>query len=157
MNRRTFMAQSTTAAGACALGVGQSVAAESQEPLPSGARAGNPIAVSTYSFWRFREDSKATMEECIQMAGEMGFDAIELLEIQMHRKDNAYLQSLKRQALVAGLALCGLSTHQTFVSPDAEKRKGQRAADQAKHRAGLRAGHTYRASEHGSLGHEQGF
>ncbi len=41
----------------------------------------------------------------------------------MERKDNAYLQSLKRQALVAGLPLCGLSTHQTFVSPDRDARE----------------------------------
>jgi sugar phosphate isomerase/epimerase len=37
--------------------------------------------------------------------------------------DNAYLQSLKRQAFTAGLDLCGMSTHQSFVSPDADKRK----------------------------------
>jgi sugar phosphate isomerase/epimerase len=34
-----------------------------------------------------------------------------------------YLQNLKRRAFVNGLALCGFSTHQTFVSPDAEVRK----------------------------------
>ena len=57
------------------------------------------------------------------MAGEMGFDGVEILEAQMHRKDNAYLQSLKRQAMRAGLDLCGLSTHQTFLSPKPEVRK----------------------------------
>jgi sugar phosphate isomerase/epimerase len=57
------------------------------------------------------------------MAADMGFDAVEILEVQMHRKDNAYLQSLKRQAIAAGLDLCGLSTHQGFVSPDREERR----------------------------------
>jgi sugar phosphate isomerase/epimerase len=90
---------------------------------PSGARPGNPIAVSTYSFWRFHDDAKLEVGACIDQAAEMGFDAVELLEIQMERKDNAYLQSLKRRAFVNGLALCGLSTHQGFVSPDAAKRQ----------------------------------
>lgn len=89
----------------------------------SGARPGNPIAVSTYSFWRYRADSKLKIEDCIDAAAEMGFDAVEILEVQMERKDNAYLQSLKRRAFVNGLDLCGLSTHQGFVSPDAEERK----------------------------------
>ena len=123
MNRRHFLAQS-----AAATGIGALVASDAQaEPAAGhsgvGPRPGNPIAVSTYSFWRYQADSKLKIEDCLTLASEMGFDAVELLEIQMHSKDNAYLQSLKRQALVAGLALCGLSTHQTFVSPDAEKRK----------------------------------
>jgi sugar phosphate isomerase/epimerase len=53
----------------------------------------------------------------------MGFDAVEILEIQMHSRENAYLQQLKRQAFTAGMDLCGMSTHQGFVNPDAEVRK----------------------------------
>ena len=89
----------------------------------SGARRGNPIAVSTYSFWRYRADARLKIEDCIALAAKMGFDAVEILEVQMHQKDNAYLQSLKRQAFLAGLSLCGMSTHQDFVSPKAEERK----------------------------------
>jgi sugar phosphate isomerase/epimerase len=89
----------------------------------SGARVSNPIAVSTYSYWRFRSDSKLSIERCIELAAETGFDAVEVLEIQMQRTDDAYLRLLRRQALVAGLSLCGLSTHQGFVSPDAEVRQ----------------------------------
>ena len=88
----------------------------------SWAREGNPIAVSTYSYWRFRRDAKLKIEECIDLAAEAGFDAVEILEIQMHRRDNAYMQTLKRQAFLAGLDLCGMSTHQDFVSPSAEQR-----------------------------------
>ncbi|MBN2475566.1 MAG: sugar phosphate isomerase/epimerase [Pirellulales bacterium] len=120
LNRRTFLlSASATAAGAVA-------ATAHAAPSPSGgsgARPGNPIAVSTYSYWRYRADSKLTIEQCIRLAAEMGFDAVEILEIQMHRKDNAYLQLLKRQAFLAGMDLCGMSTHQHFVSPDAEDRR----------------------------------
>ena len=89
----------------------------------SGRRAGNPIAVSSYSYWRFREGAKLPIEECITLAAETGFDALEVLEMQMPRKDAAYLQSLKRQAFLAGMPLCGLSTHQGFVSPNREERR----------------------------------
>jgi len=94
------------------------------EPADADApRRGNPIAVSTYSFWRYRAGARLPIDECIRLAGEMGFDAVEILEVQMHRKDNGYLQSLKRQALLAGLDLCGMSTHQDFVSPEPDERK----------------------------------
>lgn len=83
----------------------------------------NPIAVSTYSFWRFRDDSKLTIEKCIDVAAEMGFDGVEILHIQMEGESNAYLQRLKRRAFVNGLDLCGFSTHQGFVSPDKEVRQ----------------------------------
>ena len=83
----------------------------------------NRIATSTYSFFRFGEESNPTVEECIGRAAEMGFDGVEVLEVQMHRRDNAYLQSLKRRAWGLGLDLCGLAAHQSFLSPDAEVRR----------------------------------
>ena len=129
MNRRDFLLQSTTTAAALpamAMTASSVAAVETSaattEPA-SGARPGNPIGVSTYSFWHFDDAHPVKIEDCITMAGEMGFDGVEILEAQMHRKDNAYLQSLKRQAMTAGLAVYGLSTHQTFLSPDAEIRK----------------------------------
>ena len=128
MNRRDFLIGSA----ATTLGLGGLAAMSPHaqaEPnaaaadSAAGAWRGNPIAVSTYSYWRYRADSKLKIEDCIALAGATGFDAVEILEIQMHRRDNAYLQSLKRQALVAGLDLCGMSTHQDFVSPEAEERQ----------------------------------
>lgn len=122
MRRRSFLAGVGALATGCIAGRFDS--AQSAEPAAAaqGPR-GNRIAVSTYSFWRYRADSKLSIEDCIALAADLGFDGVEILERQMHRKDNAYLQSLKRQALLAGLDLCGLSTHQRFVSPDAELRQ----------------------------------
>lgn len=82
----------------------------------------NRIAVSTYSFWHFR-DEKVPIETCIDKAAAMGFDGVEILHVQMSQKSNGYLQRLKRQAFVNGLDLCGFSTHQSFLFPDREKRK----------------------------------
>lgn len=123
MNRRQFLSRSAVAAGLGAVAADGLRAEPNAARGDSGPRGGNPIAVSTYSFWRYRADSKLKIEECVARAGEMGFDAVEILEVQMRRRDNAYLQSLKRQALVAGLSLCGLSTHQDFVSPDPDERQ----------------------------------
>ncbi|HID78182.1 MAG TPA: sugar phosphate isomerase/epimerase [Planctomycetaceae bacterium] len=120
MNRRQFM----TAAGAgVAASAVAGVEAAGRPEAARGARPGNPMAVSTYSYWRYRADSKLPVDQCIRLAAETGFDAVEILEIQLHRKDRAYLQSLKRQAFLAGMDLCGLSTHQGFVSPDADRRR----------------------------------
>ncbi len=81
------------------------------------------IAVSTYSYWRYRPDTKLSIEECIDLAAEAGFDGVEILHIQMTDESNASLQRIKQRAFRHGLDLCGFSTHQSFVSPDAEVRQ----------------------------------
>ena len=58
------------------------------------------------------------IETCIDEAAEMGFDGVDILLIQMGNQDNAHLQQIKRRALINGLDLCCMSTHQGFVSPD---------------------------------------
>ncbi|MGL4942508.1 MAG: sugar phosphate isomerase/epimerase family protein [Thermoguttaceae bacterium] len=88
----------------------------------SGARTGNPIAVSTYSFWHFA-DQKVSIASCIESAAAMGFDSVEILEVQMSDDEKASPSAIKRQAFCAGLSLCSLSTHQSFVNPDAEVRR----------------------------------
>jgi L-ribulose-5-phosphate 3-epimerase len=133
MDRRRFVAGSTLTvlAAPAAVATGVLAPARSFAAEPSGASlaapaSGNrrtlPIAVSTYSFWRFLDDSKYSIEACVDMAAEMGFDAVELLEMQMDRKDNAALQAIKRRCLLHGMSLCGLSTHQSFLFPDRAKR-----------------------------------
>ena len=128
MNRREFLGNTIKTAGALALSAetgsligltanAESTNQEAEQFVP------NPIAVSTYSFWRFREDSKLDMPKCIDLAAKMGFDGVELLRIQMEDDSDSYLQKLKRQAFVNGLDLVGMSTHQGFVTPDDAERK----------------------------------
>lgn len=81
------------------------------------------IGVSTYSFWQFRNEGLRDVERCLDLAAEMGFDAVEILHRQMTDESGPYLQRLKRRAFVNGLDLCGFSTHQSFVSPDAAERQ----------------------------------
>jgi sugar phosphate isomerase/epimerase len=110
-SRREFL----TACGAA--GVLAAVPAASAEDQPRST-AGNRIAVSTYSFWQFRHKDLRDIEPCIDLAGQWGFDGVEILHRQMESEDKGYLQRLKRRAFVNGLALCGFSTHQGFLSPD---------------------------------------
>ncbi len=123
MNRRQWLG-ATAAAGAAMVSTRLTRAEEKPtEAKAPTANRGNPIAVSTYSFWRYREGAKLEVDKCIDLAAEMGFDAVELLEVQMHTKEPAYLRELKRKALVHGMSLCGMSTHQGFVTPDKDVRQ----------------------------------
>ena len=100
------------AAGSLAL----PVIAQAQEKSSASIR--NRIAVSSYSFWQFRHKDLRDLEQCIDLAGQWGFDGFEILHRQMENEDKGYLQRLKRRAFVNGLDLSGFSTHQGFLSPD---------------------------------------
>jgi L-ribulose-5-phosphate 3-epimerase len=121
MDRRQFLVSSAVAGLGSAAAAAAKVHAAPSAETPATKRA-NPIGVSTYSFWHFT-DQLVKIEDCIAMASEMGFDAVEILEKQMHTKERAYLNRLKRQCLTSGLILSGLSTHQSFMSPKPEERK----------------------------------
>jgi sugar phosphate isomerase/epimerase len=132
VNRRTFVAGSMAVlAGANVASHGSGKAPET----PSSAHRGNPIAVSTYSFWRFKNGLKMPIETCIDEAARLGFDGVDILLMQMDKEDNGYLQMLKRRALVNGLDLCCMSTHQSFVAPDEAKR--QQEVDRTLHQIEL--------------------
>ena len=81
------------------------------------------IAVSTYSYWHFRQP-KYPIEKVIEDAARLGFDGVEILHRQMENEEPAYVNKLKQLAFKHGLGLPMLSIHQDFVSPDeAERRK----------------------------------
>jgi L-ribulose-5-phosphate 3-epimerase len=122
IKRRTFLTRSIAATAALGLTSNSSVTQTSASERKRSRRP-NPIAVSTYSFWRFKENMKLPIETCIDEAARMGFDGVDLLLIQMESEDNSYLQKLKRHALINGLDLCCMSTHQGYVYPDKDKRQ----------------------------------
>jgi sugar phosphate isomerase/epimerase len=127
INRRSFLARSITAAAVgfapCLVEGALAEATDSKDANSTKKLKRNRFAVSTYSFWRFKEGLKLPIETCIDQAADMDFDGVEILGMQMEKETNEYLQNLKRRALINGLDLCGLSIHQGFVSPDKEKRQ----------------------------------
>lgn len=123
MNRRSFLSKSIATTSAISL-LGK---ASAGDPAPvkqeDATLTPNRIAVSTYSFFTFRGGSKLTMPQCIDTAARMGFDGLELLQVQMEDTSDSFLQKLKQRAFVNGIDLCGMSTHQGFLRPDKEYRK----------------------------------
>lgn len=115
-SRRAFLAAA----------VGGAVSAAAARPAVAWqgeAKIRNRIAVSTYSFWQFKNRELRDIEKCIDLAAEWGFDGVELLHRQFQSEDKGYVQNLKRRAFVHGLDLCGFSTHQGFLSPDVATRQ----------------------------------
>lgn len=121
MNRRELVWGSMAAA--VAAGRSSSTAVFAETPALTPLRPPNRIAVSTYSFWQFRETDRPSIEFCIEQAAAMGFDGIDILERQMEKDTPDVLHAIKRCAMINGVDLCCLSTHQGFVSPDEAKRK----------------------------------
>lgn len=112
LSRRSFLA-----AGAAACAAPAACAADARP------KRRNPIGVSTYSFWQFKNNDLRDIEKCIDLAADMGFDAVEILHRQMTDESDATLQRIKRRAFVNGLSLCGFSTHQSFLYPDRAERQ----------------------------------
>jgi sugar phosphate isomerase/epimerase len=129
-HRREFLQWAGVTGTSAALGLAGATATKaiSQDRAGSGDASPehrrNPIGVSTYSFWQFRGE-RLGIPACIDRAAAMGFDGVEILHIQMEDQSQAALQKLKRQAHSLGLALMGFSTHQGFVTPDADLRQSE--------------------------------
>jgi L-ribulose-5-phosphate 3-epimerase len=112
----------TLVAGGAAAGLLSLNWVSGQDGKPAAA-VRNRLAVSTYSFWQFKNRDLRDIEKCLDLAGEWGFDGVEILHRQMENEDKGYLQRLKRRAFVNALDLCGFSTHQGFLSPDESVRQ----------------------------------
>jgi sugar phosphate isomerase/epimerase len=105
-SRREILSSLALSSATCLTGLGH------------GKRHSNPIGVSTYSFWGFQRDEFRDIGKCIDLAAKMGFDGVEILQIQMKDFSPSMLQKIKRQAFMAGVDLMGFSTHQDFVDPN---------------------------------------
>jgi sugar phosphate isomerase/epimerase len=131
-HRRQLLARTAFASAAAAMCAGPSACSAGQteagqteagQALSAGttdahAARRQRFGVSTYSFFKFGGSDNVPVDKCMELAADMGFDGVELLHVQMDGDSTGYLNGLKRKALTLGLDLMGLSTHQTFVSPD---------------------------------------
>ncbi|GAB5442538.1 MAG: sugar phosphate isomerase/epimerase [Fuerstiella sp.] len=119
VSRRSVFGAAAAAGAALFHGSAPKAATASTATSPRRTR----FAVSSYSFWQFKNQDLRSIETCIDLAAEWGFDGVEILEMQMTDTSNPTLQKLKQRAFVNGLDLCGFSTHQGWVSPDAQRRR----------------------------------
>lgn len=119
VSRRSVFGAAAAAGAALFHGSASKASAASTAPSPRRTR----FAVSSYSFWQFKNQDLRSIETCIDLAAEWGFDGVEILEMQMTDTSNSTLQKLKQRAFVNGLDLCGFSTHQGWVSPESQRRR----------------------------------
>jgi L-ribulose-5-phosphate 3-epimerase len=121
MDRRRFLASVPAVAVGSALS-----SAPPQDGASKPPRIKNRIGVSTYSFWAFDREpyhkELRSIEKCLELAADMGFDGVEILQVQMQDTSPAALRKIKSRAFTLGLDLMGFSTHQGFLTPDAQKR-----------------------------------
>ena len=122
-SRRMFLG-----AAAAAVVSGPALAADDEKlhdasPQSQSKPYTNRIGLASYALWQFQHAPLRDLEKNLDLAAQWGFAGLEVLERQMEHRDNASLQKLKRAALVRGLDLYGMATHQTFLTPDPEKRK----------------------------------
>lgn len=126
LSRRSFLAAG--AAGAVSMGLPNVVKANTTANLFSPPASANglkgrlKLAVSSYSYWGFREQ-KDSIETVIDKAASLGIEGVDILHRQLESEDNAYLQQLKKRAFLNGIDLVCLSIHQDFVDPNKEYRQ----------------------------------
>jgi sugar phosphate isomerase/epimerase len=117
LSRRAFLG-----AGVSFVAAGGSTSPLARQAASGGAAAPVRIAVSTYSYWHFR-DERYPVERVIEDAARLGFDGVEILHRQMDDESPAYITRLKQTAFRHGMPLVMLSIHQDFVDPDPAKRQ----------------------------------
>src|SRR5260370_8352957 len=121
-SRRGFLTQAA-AAVALASDSTHYLARESKQPGATSEKPEkrpirvNRIAVSTYSFWQFKNAELRDIEKNIDWAADMGFDGVELLHRQMEKEDNGTLQNIKRRAFRQGLDLHAFPLPHAFLTP----------------------------------------
>lgn len=123
-DRRAFLSTIATAGAAALLGRAPLAAAATE----AAARPRVRLAVASYSYWHFRT-AKVPIETVMDRAAELGAAGVDVLHRQMNLTERApldaagraYLRGLKRHAFHRGLEICCVSTHQSFVQPEAEK------------------------------------
>ena len=123
MQRRQLLHTAAAATVGTAFGTKSLLADDAKSSAAEKTVVPNRIGVSTYSFWRFRNEPYRPIEKCLDLAAGMGFDGVEILQKQMPDTSNEALQKIKRLAFLLGLDLMGFSTHQDFVSPDKASRQ----------------------------------
>ena len=103
--------------------IGSHAAAAAAQPAATrGAPGRVRLAISTYSYWHFKEQ-KYPVERVIADAARLGSMAWRYLHRQMDGESPEYVNRLKQAAFRGGLAMPMLSIHQDFVSPDPKERQ----------------------------------
>ena len=91
MNRRQFLATTSTLPLASCV----------TSPLAQAVKPRVKLAIASYSYWHF-DPIKYPIKKVIDHAAELGAEGVDVLKVQMPDDSPAYLQGLKRHALLNG-------------------------------------------------------
>ena len=80
------------------------------------------LGISSYSYWHFYPE-RTPLRFVIEEASRLGVGGVDVLHRQMESEEPEYIHALKRHALIHGVHLNCLSTHQDFVNPDPAERQ----------------------------------
>jgi len=93
------------------------------------------VSVSSYSFWQYVSQGKMTQFDCVAKAKEMGFDAIEFVEIDGApdlelQKENA--RKIRAEADRVGIEICAYAIGACLYreTPEEQEKEVQRLKDQ---------------------------
>jgi L-ribulose-5-phosphate 3-epimerase len=100
-----------------------SALAERRSSARNANNSGNiNLGISSYSYWHFYSE-RTPLRYVIEEASRLGVSGVDVLHRQMESEDADYIKALKRHALLHGVHLNCLSTHQRFLNPDREERQ----------------------------------
>ena len=128
MNKRRDFLKKLAAGVAAGTLIPLSVAAERGRAYRSNAeeREITPfhvkLGISSYSYWHFYPE-RTPLRHVIEEASRLGVGGVDVLHRQMESEEPKYIHALKRHALIHGVHLNCLSTHQDFVNPDPAERQ----------------------------------
>jgi L-ribulose-5-phosphate 3-epimerase len=111
LDRRNAL-YSALAAGAAALGAGDSAAAPAVQPDPRRAAPRRYEMKKSINLWAFPYPDRMSLKECLQLARDAGFDGIELnydLDNDLSPKAGTKeFQAIRKMAADIGIAISGL-------------------------------------------------
>jgi hypothetical protein len=160
VGRREFLAGAAAAGIVSAVGGGGGA----RRRIRRARRRGRTRSISTYSFWRFLDDSRSPSTSAHRAGGGDGFDGVEILRMQLDgqertpaRMDNAYLQKFKQTPSRGDPAV------RLFDPPGLRQPGRGRAAEEHRpnlstvHRGSIRDGHSHHAPQHRAVGTTRSF
>jgi len=83
------------------------------------------LSCCAYSYRQLLQAGEMTLEGFLDTCAGLGLDAVELTQYYFPAETDEYLNYLKREVFVRGLAVSGTAVGGNFANEDAEKRRSQ--------------------------------
>ena len=83
------------------------------------------LSCCAYSYRQLLQAGEMTMEGFLDVCASLGMDAVELTQYYFPEETDEYLNHIKREVFLRGLAVSGTAVGGNFANEDAEKRRSQ--------------------------------